>query len=77
MFNVTQGCFQVTFANGITLSASNRYAFTKDGDMSSYIEVRAWTGKELEDEVTLPDEYAGSRIGPTQYLELANLLAAR
>ena len=69
-FKAHEGCFQIKFANGVTLSASTRFA--QDGIQSEYIEVRAWDRHEMD--IELPDEYS-SRVDVTEYLELAKKLS--
>lgn len=69
-FNAQEGCFQVTFDNGILLSLSTRFVPDLDDEgNAATCEVRVWDskGKEVE-------EWTGRRMDASEYLELAQLL---
>ena len=70
-FNAHQGCFQLTFENGVTLSVSTRYAFGwgDDSKGQEYAEVRAWDAQEREIELS------DSRINVSEYLALCEKLS--
>ena len=73
-FNAQEGCFQLVFENGVTLSVSTRFAFGYDQvrGQADYAEVRAWDPGGID--IELPPEYSG-RIDVADYLVLAEKLS--